>query len=135
MSSWVTAIILVVGLALLWWMSRRVGRRLITDQEREAIISRWQEVEKLMEKDRAREAIFEADKLLDFIFQKIHLRGETFADRLKNAERFLPNYQKVWVAHKLRNKLAHELDFQLTPQEAQQAIDIFDQTIRKLSNF
>ena len=125
--------ILLFGLILLWWIGKhaRRGPRL-TDKDRSAITNRWQEIEKLMNQDRAKEAIFEADKLLDFVFQASRLRGETFADRLKSGEKLFRNYQDVWTAHKLRNKLAHEFDFQHSPREAKSAIDTYDQTIRRL---
>lgn len=128
-------IALGLALALLWLVAKMPRRRVITEKDRVAIISGWQEVERLMQGGRGKEAIFEADKLLDYIFKKLNLRGETFADRLKSAEKLLHNYQDIWTAHKLRNKLAHELDFQPSTQEIQQAIDIFDRAIRRLSNF
>jgi len=135
MTLWYLLIILLVGLALLWFINRSARRRrLITEKDRALIVAKWQEVERLVDQSRSKEAIFEADKLLDFVFHKINLRGETFADRLKAAEKILTNYQDLWTAHKLRNKLAHELDFQPSFREAQRAIDTFDQAIRRLSN-
>jgi len=134
MSIWYLLIILVFGLGLFWWISHAPRRRM-SQQDQAAIINKWQEIERLVKQDRGKEAIFEADKLLDFIFKKINLRGETFADRLKAAKTLLSNYQAVWDAHKLRNKLAHELDFQPLPKEINQAIDTFDQAIRKISRY
>ncbi len=135
MTLWYLLIILLVGLALLWFVNKSARRRrLITEKDRALIVAKWQEVERLMDQSRSKEAIFEADKLLDFVFRKINLRGETFADRLETAEKILTNYQDLWTAHKLRNKLAHELDFQPSFREAQRAIDTFDQAIRRLSN-
>jgi len=133
---WFLLGILLFGLGLLWLISKfSHRRRLFTEQDRALIINKWQEIERLMENDRAKEAIFEADKLLDHIFRKINLRGETFADRLRSAEKMLFNYQDIWTAHKLRNKLAHEMDWQVSFREAKQAIDIFDQAIRRLITF
>ena len=124
-----------LALALLWMVAKMPRRRVISEKDRAGIIAGWQEIERLMRGGRGKEAIFEADKLLDHIFRKLNLRGESFADRLKAAEKLLVNYQDIWVAHKLRNKFAHELDFQPSTREIQQAIDIFDQAIRRLSNF
>lgn len=136
MTIWYLLSILVFGLGLFWWISREARRRRrVTESDRAMITSKWQDIERLLAQDRAREAIFEADKLLDFVFQKINLHGETFADRLRGAEQLLPNYQDVWTAHKVRNKFAHELDFQILPREAKKIIDIFDQAIRKLVKY
>lgn len=135
MTIWHLLGILVFGIALLWFVNKGARRRrFLTAQDQALIINKWQEVERLMDKDQAKEAIFEADKLLDFVFRKINLKGETFADRLRAAEKLLANYQDIWVAHKLRNKFAHELDFQPSSREMQQAINTFDQAIRKLTS-
>jgi hypothetical protein len=57
--------------------------------------------------------VIEADKLLDHVFKQKYIQGETMGDRLKNAQRYFgrDQYNKVWQAHKLRNRLAHELDY------------------------
>ena len=135
MTLWYLLIILVVGLILLWLINRGLkSRRGLSHQDQALVTAKWREVEKLMEQGRSKEAIFDADKLLYFIFRKMNFSGETFADRLKAAEKFLPNYQDIWGAHKLRNKLAHEIDFQPSLHEAQQAIATFARAIRKLNN-
>lgn len=133
---WFLLGIFVFGLGLLWLLSKfSHKRRYFNEQDRALIINKWQEIERLMENDRLKEAIFEADKLLDHIFRKLNLRGETFADRLRSAEKKLSNYQDIWTAHKLRNQLAHEIDREVTTREAKQAIDIFDRAIRRLITF
>lgn len=133
MTIWWVLLILVGGLGLLWWISKSAKRRRrITEHDRALISSKWREIEDLMDKNGVKEAIFEADKLLDWVFKKINLHGESFADRLRSAEKLLNNYQDIWGAHKLRNRFAHELDFHLSPQESRRAIDTFDRAIRKL---
>lgn len=133
MTIWLILGVLVLGIALLWVINKVTRRRrAMTERDRAIILDKWHEIEELMNKDRMKEAIFEADKLLDWVFKKINLRGESFADRLRSAEKLLNNYQDIWGAHKLRNRFAHELDFQPSSREAQRAIDTFDQAIRKL---
>lgn len=133
MTIWLVLGVLVLGIALLWVINKVTRRRrAIPLRDRTIILDKWHEIEGLMNKDRMKEAIFEADKLLDFVFRKINLRGESFADRLRSAEKLLNNYQDIWEAHKLRNRFAHELDFQPSMREIQQAINVFDQAIRRL---
>lgn len=130
---WLVLGVLVLGIALLWVINKLTRRRrAIPLRDRTIILDKWREIEGLMNKERVKEAIFEADKLLDFVFRKINLRGESFADRLRSAEKLLNNYQDIWGAHKLRNRFAHELDFQPSTREIQQAINVFDQAIRRL---
>ena len=133
MSIWLILIILVLALTMLWWIGRMGPRRArFSDKERAIISDRWQYIEGLAMKDRHKEAIMEADKLVDFAFREMKLRGETFADRLKSAEKLLPNYQDIWSAHKLRNQLAHEIDTEVNPRTAESALQTFKQTLKHL---
>jgi hypothetical protein len=52
----------------------------------------------------------EADKLLDYTLSKRGFAGETLAEKLKKAQRFLSheNYNQLWSGHKIRNQVAHE---------------------------
>lgn len=81
-------------------------------------------------------ALMEADKLLDYVLTQYGIPGDTLGDRLKNAKESIVGkeikkgqkvsnsewnkrkrnkdlYNKIWEAHKLRNKLAHELNFEV----------------------
>jgi hypothetical protein len=59
-------------------------------------------------------AIMEADKLLDHALKARGFAGDTMGDRLKSANKAFMNTQAIWDAHKLRNRLAHEQNVQLT---------------------
>ncbi len=58
-------------------------------------------------------AVIEADKLLDFVLKSKKIKGETLGDRLKHSKNLFStsSYNKVWEVHKLRNRIAHELNF------------------------
>lgn len=57
-------------------------------------------------------AVMEADKLVDHILKLKGYSGETFADRLRSAEKFVDRntYESLWYAHKIRNQIAHDND-------------------------
>ncbi|MCA9386883.1 hypothetical protein KC669_02500 [Candidatus Dojkabacteria bacterium] len=61
-------------------------------------------------------ALIGADKLLDFALRHKGIKGNTLGERLKNAENHFEKkfYNSIWDAHKLRNKLVHEVDATLT---------------------
>lgn len=63
-----------------------------------------------------RSLVIEADKLLDYCFKNRNLRGESMGDRLKNAKNLFgkSHYNEIWQAHKVRNKLAHEVGTDIT---------------------
>jgi len=133
MTIWSILGILIVALVMLWWIGRMVPRHSrFSEKERAVINDRWQYIEGLLIKDRHKEAVMEADKLVDFAFREMGLKGETFADRLRSAHKLLPNYQDIWSAHKLRNQLAHEIHAEVNPRTAESALQTFKQTLRHL---
>jgi hypothetical protein len=83
-----------------------------------------------------RNAVAEADKLLDQALKQQGLSGSTMGDRLKSARgRFAgerDTYDALWRAHKLRNALAHEVGFDLVPSQAREAIADFERALRHL---
>jgi hypothetical protein len=58
-------------------------------------------------------ALFEIDKLLDYTLKMKKLKGETMGGRLKSSQKLFAwnDYQKIWEAHKTRNRLAHEMNY------------------------
>lgn len=60
-----------------------------------------------------KQLVVETDKSLDFAMKNLRVEGDTMGDRLKNANKLFNKalYNKIWEAHKLRNKIAHEFDF------------------------
>ncbi len=67
-------------------------------------------------------AIMEADKLLDHALKARGFAGETMGERLKSANKAFMNTQAIWDAHKLRNRLAHEQNVQVTSIAADGAL-------------
>jgi len=74
---------------------------------------RWRTIE-TMAKTRAqadmRQALIQADVLIDTIMKQANVTGTTFGERLKALKTRLPHhvYQKLWQAHIKRNELVHE---------------------------
>jgi len=79
-------------------------------------------------------AIIEADKSLDRTLEKKGFAGKTVGERLKEmVPADLPDvYEEVWEAHKIRNRIVHEPDFEITQNEARKVIGIYERAIRKL---
>lgn len=78
-------------------------------------------------------AIIEADKVLDEVLKTLGFPGTDLGDRLKRSNATqLPSIDQVWEAHKLRNRIAHEVDFKLTRELAGRAIAIYEQAFREL---
>jgi hypothetical protein len=78
-------------------------------------------------------ALVEADNLLDEALRVGGVRGENLGDRLKSlTEAQLPNIDRIWEAHKLRNRLVHETDFRLTRDTAERALAVYRDAFREL---
>ncbi len=78
-------------------------------------------------------AVLEADKLVDDALARAGFPGATFGDRLSNIQPgMLLSLDGVWWAHKIRNRLAHEVDYFLRYTEARQAIGYYEAALAEL---
>lgn len=137
--TWALLIIILAGIALLAVVSagakkprvRRGGNR-VGGVDRELVANRWATIEQLSRDGGSglKNAVSEADKLLDYVMKQQGTAGETMAERLKRCESRLSNKEAVWQAHKLRNHLAHEVSFDLVVSQAREAISAFGQALR-----
>ena len=80
-----------------------------------------------------RTAVMEGDKLVDSALQSAGFPGDTFGDRLTNiAPGSLVSLDGLWWAHRIRNRVAHEMDYFLRYTEARQAVSYFQATLEEL---
>jgi len=101
------------------------------------IDSKWQEIEQLMQlgsPSNYSRAVLEADKLLDHILKGFRAPGTTMGDRLKASQNKFSKegYDAAWQAHKIRNELVHNSEFQLMDYSAKNAIANFKKAIDEL---
>lgn len=76
------------------------------------------------------QSILDADKLLDYALGQHGFVG-TLGEKLKKAGPRFRDLNSVWSAHKLRNRLAHELGEQ-SVNEAKRALAHFKQALNDL---
>lgn len=97
---------------------------------------RWQEVVGHLSSPREGDwklAVIEADKLIDDALRRAGFAGDTFGDRLTNMQPgALQSLDGIWWAHRIRNRLAHEVDYFLRYTEAKQAIAYYEQALNEL---
>lgn len=77
-------------------------------------------------------AIINADKLLDSALKKRNFKGETMGERLVSAKNILSKRQRVWEAHKLRNRLVHEDSVKLDRKKTLEALKGFESALKDL---
>lgn len=97
---------------------------------------RWNNLLKLLDSTHEAQwkvAVIEADKLVDDALAKAGYSGDTFGDRLTNIQPgMLLSLDGIWWAHKVRNRLAHEVDYFLRYTEARQAVGYFEAALSEL---
>ncbi|MEK7555632.1 MAG: hypothetical protein AAB516_02330 [Patescibacteria group bacterium] len=105
-------------------------------RHREAVRKKWEELlEKIKSSDERdlRLAIIEADNLVDEILIIHDHPGKDMGERLKSIHpNEIGNYNDLWEAHKMRNRIAHETNFHINSGEAQRIIKIYHKTLQDL---
>ena len=107
-------------------------------QDKEEIRKKWAGIEQLIKLGRPsnfKTAILEADKLLDHALKLLGFRGQTMGDRMKSIKR--DDHEKdffddMWQAHKVRNEMVHNLNYEVQDWEAREAINKFKRVLQEL---
>lgn len=123
---WITVIgyvLSVLGLFVIVYVTMRLfdlrererkfyNTLLVTPESQSEAVPRWQHIESLVEGTSAsewREAIIEADIMLDDVLMSQGYVGDGVGEKLKAADSATFNtLQDAWEAHKVRNQIAHE---------------------------
>lgn len=97
---------------------------------------RWNRIREQIashEEDQWRLAILEADIMLNELLDVQGFKGETMADKLKQASRDkFSTVDLAWEAHFVRNRIAHEgMHKPLDQHEARRTIGMFEQVFRE----
>ena len=127
-------LLVFIYLALVIWamVKRRKGK--FTGKDQQYIHSHWYRILDSFRHD-PRHAIMDADKLLDYCLRK---RGGgrfdkmSLGEKLKKSEGYFSDINGVWSAHKVRNKIAHELNLKLSERDAKIAISQFKKALKDL---
>lgn len=125
--------IVAVGLLALVAMTLMGKRR--HDFNVEEYQTRWLKIENGLIKGQRQTynlAVLNADKLLDRALIELGLPGKTMGERMKRVNERFSKVNAVWYAHKLRNQIAHEPDFELDYDEASRALAAFRQALKDL---
>ena len=135
MPQMVFLVIAIVAVALLVLVAMVLsGKRRHTFNVQE-YQTRWLKIENSLDKDNRRSygmAVLDADKLLDRALNEMGIPGKSMGEKLKKLGNRMPDLNKVWFAHKLRNQIAHDSDFEINYNQARQALTIFRQALKNL---
>ena len=98
--------------------------------------SRWDEIQRHLSSTKEAEwkfAVIEADSLVDYILKSSGYPGDTMGERLKNIDKTqIVTLDGLWEAHKIRNRLAHDMNYFLRYGEAKRAVQLYEKTLKEL---
>ncbi len=115
----------------------RYSKLSLSPSDLSKIKDEWARVEELVkigQPSQLRQAVIKADNLVDFALSRL-TSGTTVGERLKNARAYFSDfrvYQGLWEAHKVRNALVHEADYEPPHYVTKEAIGKFRQGLEAL---
>lgn len=99
-------------------------------------LENWQKIlekGKSLDENERKFAIIEADTLIDKILFLAGYTGENLGAKLKQVEMGdIESLDDLWEAHKVRNRIAHEVGFKLTSEETVVALARYEKTFKEL---
>jgi len=114
----------------------RGSREFMPPPAREYNIDEWRNISAKAvsaDENERKFAIIAADSLVEKILALAGYEGENLGERLKKIESSdLDSLNDVWEAHKVRNRIAHEADYKLSPEDSSMAIRRFERVLREL---
>lgn len=128
-------VIAIVAVALLALVAMVLGGKRRHTFDVQAYQTKWLKIENGLTKADTRSynfSVLEADKLLDKALKEMGVPGQSMGEKLKKLGNRLPNLNQIWYAHKLRNQIVHESDFQISYDDAKRALRNFRQALKNL---
>lgn len=122
------AVFLAVDLLLVVYVLYRRSKKKFSESDLRFFKEQWAKIQASPD---AKHAILDADKLLNVVLRKKSFQGGV-GDQLKKAEKFFSDVNGVWSAHKLRNRVAHELDMRVSMGERTSALKSFEKALKDL---
>lgn len=101
--------------------------------DKEHFLNEWRDIINLSKETKSRPlSIVHADKLLDEALKCQGYQGESLAERLIAAKKYVKHRDAIWAAHKLRNKIVHESAYEPSPKEVKQALSAYHKTMKDI---
>ena len=125
------AIFIAIDVLIVLYVVWRRMRRKILQKDIDEIQKVWKDI--IRQKD-MRHAIMDADKLLDHALYLYGYRGNLGNKLKKSAARF-SNINHIWSAHKVRNNIAHQINYNVDEKTYRTAMMAFKNAFMDLKIF
>ncbi len=128
----VIIILAVIGLTILlaFFVMIKSSRRGLAEVQQKYVRKHWNQIVEEVQTN-PNLAVMEADKLLGYAMKARGIEGSV-GEQLKKAPSMFGDVNAVWSAHKLRNKLAHEIGMKITASQAKSNLSIFKKALKDL---
>lgn len=126
----IITICVVLAVILALYVLIKAGRKKISTRDQKYIQKHWEHIEDEKNKN-PNSAILEADKLLGHVLKLLGYEG-SLGEMLKKSESLFKNINDVWEAHKLRNRIAHEMGIKISEKETKSALRKFKSALNDL---
>ena len=133
----VDIVMLFIKSPTLWdylWLGGKSEKRLEKEAERRAKMPQtsWERIKAKLNSVNPNDwkiAVIEADKELDTALREAGTPGETMGERLQNivSADVGGNLEEVWLAHKVRNDLVHNAQFELDSLTARKSVQALEE--------
>lgn len=127
----IVTIFVAIDVLIVFYVIWRRSRKKIPEKELEHVQRTWKKIIRLTDK---KHAILDADKLLDHALYLHRYRG-SLGGKLKKAAPLFKSINKVWAAHKIRNNIAHQINYDVDEKTYRNAMMAFKQAFQDLKMF
>ena len=125
----------IAGAVIVAGFLRKLNRPEMEGMTPQKVKQLWSQIEQSAKQGKMGEkiAIIEADKLVDNVLKSMLIPGETMGERLKAAGYKYRNIRDVWPAHRIRNRLVHETDYELRGGDTKLTLEDFRRALQVLN--
>lgn len=125
-------ILIFIGLAIVVAVLVLIkgGSKKLTYQKQRFLTKQWDKIVSESEHNPT-QSILDADKLLSYLLEAKGYEGSV-GEMLKKSESLFKNVNDIWEAHKMRNRIAHEIGISLSSAEVRNALSKFKSAYRDL---
>jgi hypothetical protein len=126
----IVILVLVLALLVIFGVAVLYRKRGFSRRDQEFFSEKWGVI---LEHSRVNptKSVLDADKLLDHAMRKKGFSG-TLGEKLKRARNYFSDIHGLWEAHKLRNRIAHEVGYEVNHQKASDALGKFKKAFHDL---
>lgn len=126
----ILAAVILVAFILAFYVLIKSSRKKLNAAHQQFIKKQWKNITE-ESFNNMHTAILNADKLLGHALELRGYRGSV-GEQLKKSDAIFSSIDSVWFAHKIRNRIAHEIGVNISKTEGNKVLNIFKNALNDL---